>query len=972
MLRAEHVEETKRDFYGYPIHGEPIEIYGTPSDTVDYDSINGTSSVFSPSKMKDRVRSINCLAISPNKKLLALGEIGYQPRILVFSLADNSSDNPIWSVYEHSFGIHSLAFSPDLRCLCSLGLINDGFINVWRIGAGNANGTVGSNGGVGGGSVSTVSLVASNRCSSMVHKLVWHENLIITLGLRFIKVWKVEDDTNVKKPQVLKGKNAILGNLISGNFIDASILNDDELLVITNSSQLLMLKLSFETPKIVTLRTPEFEFSSIVVDYHNEKVWFGTENYKIEAWPFLELVPGTVNSPAFTAPSSSSAKLITGFTASSLDGLVARPIMRMYNFSETQLIYLNDCEEIKFMDKGTGQSKVIATSLLKNLSGIKYTYLGEFLAFSKDGCIKKLVHTSDLEDLIEFPLVSNDLVANAVTAVEKSGDTLIIGDKYGTLSILELSSTKRQYTTLYQTKAHSSTINEIVYFEYEKFHIICSISRDRMIQVFTKTDDSSTPWDLLQTLPIHNGNLLQIAQFQNQIYVSSLDRTISIHKLTIEDDTKLRFYQEKIITLKHTPLCMKLFDKDLVVSTNDKCILIYDIANNFDLKRTLRLTNEKIGESLLVESFIKYRNLIIVWSSDKSLRAFHYLSGKEIGVTWGHLESVLQLYLYQDHELISIGNDACLFSWEIVENLKLSAGSMISQAEDPAPAANDTLNNPPAVPLYTKVTRKILPTIPVKPPAELKSSEKEKSTATTTTTTVPAVTPKLTAATLKRIEAKNNAAAVGGVNSRPTSPIRAAHATTNITSQVGASPAPVKIPTRTTGASSQKNNITKLQSPMKTPVVSTSPKRPSSPTRSMVADPSATAAAAAKVRPRVLMSSSPTPPSRFIARKEEKSLVDTALGKLDDVIGIIAKCDEVEKQVIRCKLEQTLGLVIDNKAQEEQKLLERYSDRLMELVLRKLKLEEEEEECGSTTRETSTSSSSSSSSSTTTTEEHLD
>ena len=45
----------------------------------------------------------------------------------------------------------------------------------------------------------SVSLAASNRCSSMVHKLVWHENLIITLGLRFIKLWKFEDDVTNSK-----------------------------------------------------------------------------------------------------------------------------------------------------------------------------------------------------------------------------------------------------------------------------------------------------------------------------------------------------------------------------------------------------------------------------------------------------------------------------------------------------------------------------------------------------------------------------------------------------------------------------------------------------------------------------------------------------------------------------------------------------------------------------------------------------
>ena len=39
---------------------------------------------------------------------------------------------------------------------------------------------------------------------------------------------------------------------------------------------------------------------------------------------------------------------------------------------------------------------------------------------------------------------------------------------------------------------------------------------------------------------------------------------------------------------------MKIFDNDLVVSTNDKSILVFDIVNNFELKRTLRLINDKL------------------------------------------------------------------------------------------------------------------------------------------------------------------------------------------------------------------------------------------------------------------------------------------------------------------------------------------------------------------------------------------
>lgn len=1010
-------KELKRDLYGYPINSEPMEIFGTSIENFDdnYTSNNndvngstnnGTSGNISPSKLKDKVRSINCITISSDKKLLAIGEIGYQPRILIFSLAANSSDNPIWSIYEHSFGINSLIFSPNLKVLCSLGLVNDGFINLWKIGGSNNTNT----------NNNSVNLIASNRCSNIVHKIVWHENLIITLGLRFIKLWKFdENDSNCtggisKKPLVLKGKNAILGSLLNGNFIDASILNEDELLVITDTNQLLALKLNVENPKLVILKPPEYEFNSIVVDFHYEQVWLSTgNNYTIKSISFNELVPynSTGGSSNNVIIPLSSKKLITAFTAKDNNNTISRPIIQIYDFSKTHLAFLTDQEEIKFMKKDNSDrdginEKVLATSLLKNFAGIKYTHLKEFLAFSHQGIIKKFIDSSELQDIIKFNVIDMDIVpvSNSVTAIEKNDhNTLFIGDKYGTLTILELldnNNNNNDYKILYQVKAHSSTINEIIYFTFSNHQICCSISRDRMIQIFI-CPINETNWDLLQTIPIHNGNLLQIIHLQDKIYVCSLDRTISIHKLVFEEKEKeqeeqehsLRLYQEKIITLKSTPLCMKIFDNDLVVSTNDKSILVFDIVNNFELKRTLRLINDKINESLLVESFIKYRNLIIVWSNDKSLRAFHYQNGKEVGVAWGHLESVLELYLFNDHEIISIGNDACLFCWEVIENLKSSsssssssssfgssAGSVISQDNNGKEIPEKQIS----APLYTKVTRKILPTAPIKPIEKEGQITPTKINPTTTTTNSPI--PKLTAATLKRLEAKQNGAGHTISPSRSISPIRSnsfpnSNSNSNSNSYSASTySAPVKLSVRTL-------NFSKLQSPSKTPVINTTfPKRSTSPTRADTnkAKPSHPPHQPPPTITPYVSNSSPTPTSRPIVKKIErnKNLLDNTLGKLDDVANVITKCNDNEKQVIKQKLQLILSLVDKSKSKpkptitssssiieeekQDQELLEKYSDKLMKMIEKKLSMTLLNQNNASTSSLSSSSSSSSCSS----------
>ncbi|GMF06634.1 unnamed protein product [[Candida] boidinii] len=154
---------------------------------------------FSPlSSMSKRIRSINCIALSPDKKLLAVGEIGYQPRILIYSLAPGSNFKPISIIQEHLFGINSLCFSPDSKKLCSLGLVNDGFIIIWKL---YQNGKF------------YIQFDASNKCTSIVNKLIWHNDFIIAGGLRNIKIWKENQKSVTRSPgssSLLKGRNAWL------------------------------------------------------------------------------------------------------------------------------------------------------------------------------------------------------------------------------------------------------------------------------------------------------------------------------------------------------------------------------------------------------------------------------------------------------------------------------------------------------------------------------------------------------------------------------------------------------------------------------------------------------------------------------------------------------------------------------------------------------------------------------------------
>lgn len=83
--------------------------------------------------------------------------------MLIFSL-ELSSNIPLSIITEHSFGVRSLAFSPDSQYLATLGDMNDGFLFVWAI-----NSKTGS-----------ARLHSTNKCTSTIHDMAWVGNNLVT------------------------------------------------------------------------------------------------------------------------------------------------------------------------------------------------------------------------------------------------------------------------------------------------------------------------------------------------------------------------------------------------------------------------------------------------------------------------------------------------------------------------------------------------------------------------------------------------------------------------------------------------------------------------------------------------------------------------------------------------------------------------------------------------------------------------
>ncbi|KAJ3330592.1 hypothetical protein HDU76_005282 [Blyttiomyces sp. JEL0837] len=65
-----------------------------------------------------QVKPVSCLAFSPDGELLAAGESGHQPRILIW---DHAKGIIVSELQGHKFGVLSVAFSPNMKYLVSVG-----------------------------------------------------------------------------------------------------------------------------------------------------------------------------------------------------------------------------------------------------------------------------------------------------------------------------------------------------------------------------------------------------------------------------------------------------------------------------------------------------------------------------------------------------------------------------------------------------------------------------------------------------------------------------------------------------------------------------------------------------------------------------------------------------------------------------------------------------------------------------------
>lgn len=635
---------------------------------------------------RERIKAATCLALSRDGRYLAVGETGYAPRVLIFSLQDASSDTPLVSITEHAFGVKCVAWSADSKWLASLGSANDGFLYVWRIDP----------------RTGAAKLFQQNRCTSFIRAMVWMGNSLITLGVRHVKIWKVEEPPTISPtkqkfmhepgsvtptPQkTLPGRNVLLGSLLEATFTCA-VVDGKRLIICTEAGDVCILDDDDRQLKLLKVLNVGFQISSITI--RNDVAYVGGKNGSCATLD----VPAVMDGQAASVLS----------TTESPHGLIA------LGFLTDKLVTVDAQQSIEILsaDCMPGQSPEAATRIPipgqgDSILGIQPTFKpnkldSDFLTWSATGNVTfwdlQGRVKSSLQVDIELPSSEDEyepINQLACVRVSPSGNLLVTADQLGILKATDVETKE----SILDTKAHASHCMCISLHEDGSKFLMACCGRDRIVQLFHRRPNGTI--EHFQTLEFAARVVQVLTPAEGKVITCSLDRTLQVHELIARpgDDESLAAIPSKVISLRASPTSMTMGpeNKTVLVSLVDRSVCQFDLSTGRQIN-AFKCVDEGGAESAILESLSmghwpsKNMDFLLGLSNtDKSVRLYDTNSGAFLDREWGHTEAINGVALLDDHEggqkVVSVGSDGTIMVWA----LDLNDPSPIPPSRDPSPA----------------------------------------------------------------------------------------------------------------------------------------------------------------------------------------------------------------------------------------------------------------------------------------------
>lgn len=688
-------------------HNTPTTPTGTPRANDSRgrvalrDSHGGDWAADSPGASKtwtsrERIKAATCLALSRDGKYLAVGETGYAPRVLIFNLQDASSDSPLVSITEHAFGVRAVAWSADSRWLASLGAANDGFLYVWRIDP----------------RTGAARLFQQNRCTSYIKDMVWLGNSLITLGVRHVKMWKVEEgqttsptklkfmnDSGYTPPnqKTLPGRNVLLGNLIDATFTCAAV-KGKSIIVCTEAGDVCIFDDDDKQIKLLKVLNLPFSISSVHI--RENVVYVGGRDGEFATLDF-EGVMNAQDSSILHMTHIPNGVVAMGFLTEKLVTIDGRHSIDIWSADHLPGNKAVDGTHLPI--PGHGETVVGIHSLPKpnHLDAAFFTWsaAGTVTFWDLDGRIK-------LSMDVPIDMSASDPEygpTNQLTyaRVSKYGKYLVTADNEGVLKITDTNSGH----CLLDTKAHSAACLCISLYEDDAKFIMASCGRDRTSQLFHR--NSQGVIEHFQTIEFNAKVVQVLISSGDKILACSMDRTMQVHEILTKDDEPdvVAAIPTKVITMKASPtsMTMALDGRSVYVSMLDRSIAQFDIETGRQIN-CFKCIDEGGADSAILDS-LSFGNwvpkdqdfLLGTSNTDKSIRLYDANSGSFLDREWGHTESINGVCLLEDDDgsrkVVSVGSDATIMIWA----LDLNDPSPRSMSRDPSPAKDGTPTTRPTL-----------------------------------------------------------------------------------------------------------------------------------------------------------------------------------------------------------------------------------------------------------------------------------
>ncbi|KAI9373878.1 quinon protein alcohol dehydrogenase-like superfamily [Aspergillus egyptiacus] len=643
---------------------------------------------------RERLKAVTTVAISPNGRFLAVGETGYNPRVMIFSTAkDAPSDTPLSILTEHSFGVRALAWSPNSQYLATLGDVNDGFLFIWSISLKNG----------------AAKLQLTNKCTTVVRDMTWLGQALVTVGVRHVKVWRLPEirpvspaksrtntgeSPNLVTPKALSGRNCVLNALADNTFTSVVGISTSEAVVGTDSGALCLVDDSEGNAKLTLIQYLEFGITSLTVDSDRACLWVGGRGRHMRRFAIESLRPSN-NPPSPRTVSRTPAEQKSKEPAITCIGSITSHLVTV---DSTKAIHIYPIEKLNEEGEQCNartnmpahEDAVLGIGRLRTPNQLKadlftWTCKGVVRFWNTRGecCGSQTVGVGQLPGGGDD--TSNEL---RILRTNDGMDLFVSGDKLGVLRIFET----RAWRCVNEVRAHRGEITDIALYETANSCVVATSGRDRMVQLFERRDNSL---QLIQTMDDHVGAISQLL-FVNEgqkLLSSSGDRTVLIRERVTRDDdgvTAIAYLISKVITLKSSPLSMTLSPNDpdsLVLSTVDRCIWQYDLNSGRPIHSFRAADSESndtvVMGSLTVASAVSGQSprlLIGVSGTDKSLRVYDLEKDTLLTGEFGHTEGISDVCLLEkfsegpngvpERILVSSGIDGVVMIWNLSVQLQ--------------------------------------------------------------------------------------------------------------------------------------------------------------------------------------------------------------------------------------------------------------------------------------------------------------